>query len=139
MNKEMIVTSNGHQTMVAILEDDQVVEVSVERERQRGRLATSTRAGSRRCCPACSRPSSTSGSERDGFLYVSDVVDTMDTFERMEGGRRRGRRGRGAGARRRAGQGRRAKDRDAAQAGQEILVQVVKEPLGTKARGSRRT
>jgi ribonuclease G len=36
VNKELIVTSNGHQTMAAILEDDQVVELSVERERQRG-------------------------------------------------------------------------------------------------------
>ena len=36
MQKEMIVASNGHETMVAILEDDQVAEVFVERERQRG-------------------------------------------------------------------------------------------------------
>jgi len=36
MQKEMIVSSNGHETMVAILEDDLVAEVFVERERQRG-------------------------------------------------------------------------------------------------------
>ena len=35
MNKEMIVSSNGHETMVAILEDDQVVEVFIEREQSR--------------------------------------------------------------------------------------------------------
>ena len=36
MNKEMIVSSNDHETMVAILEDDQVVELFIERERNRG-------------------------------------------------------------------------------------------------------
>ena len=38
MQKEMIVSSNGHETMVAILEDDLVAEVFVERERQRGEI-----------------------------------------------------------------------------------------------------
>ena len=36
MNKEMIISSNGHDTRVAILEDDQVVEIFIERENQRG-------------------------------------------------------------------------------------------------------
>ena len=45
MNKEMIISSGDHETRVAILEDDQVVEVFIERENQRGVLATSTRAG----------------------------------------------------------------------------------------------
>ena len=36
MNKEMIISSNGHQTAVAILEDDLVTEVFIERDRQRG-------------------------------------------------------------------------------------------------------
>src|ERR1700716_1512831 len=36
MTKEMIVPSNGHETMVAILEDDLVAEIFVERERHRG-------------------------------------------------------------------------------------------------------
>jgi Ribonuclease G/E len=36
MNKEMIISSGDHETRVAILEDDQVVEVFIEREKQRG-------------------------------------------------------------------------------------------------------
>ena len=36
MNKEMIISSNGHETVVAILEDDLVAEIFVERERHRG-------------------------------------------------------------------------------------------------------
>ncbi len=33
MNKEMIISSSDHETRVAILEDDQVVEVFIEREK----------------------------------------------------------------------------------------------------------
>ena len=36
MNKEMIISTNGHETRVAILEDDLLAEVFVERERNRG-------------------------------------------------------------------------------------------------------
>jgi ribonuclease G len=36
MSKEMIVSASGHETRVAILEEDQVVEVFIERERSRG-------------------------------------------------------------------------------------------------------
>ena len=32
MNKEMIISSSDHETRVAILEDDQVVEIFIERE-----------------------------------------------------------------------------------------------------------
>ena len=35
MNKEMIIASNGHETRVAILEDDLAAEIFVERERNR--------------------------------------------------------------------------------------------------------
>ena len=36
MTKEMIISSSAHETRVAILEDDQVAEIFIERERSRG-------------------------------------------------------------------------------------------------------
>ena len=36
MNKEMIISSSGYETMAAILENDEVVEISVERDKSRG-------------------------------------------------------------------------------------------------------
>jgi ribonuclease G len=132
MNKEMIVTSNGHQTMVAILEDDQVVEVSVERERQRGVVGNLYKGRVSKVLPGMQSAFVDIGLERDGFLYVSDVIDTMDAFERMEGAdEEEG----GAEAPEQAGgrgKGDQAKIETLLKAGQEILVQVVKEPLGTK-------
>ena len=78
MNKEMIISSNGHETRVAIL-DDLVAEIFVERSAIAASRATSIRAASRR------RPGMQSafvdiGLERDGFLYVSDVVSPSDLF-----------------------------------------------------------
>ena len=49
MTKEMIISANGHETMVAILEEDLVTEIFVERERQRGVAGQSIRSGA--ACP----------------------------------------------------------------------------------------
>jgi ribonuclease G len=132
VNKEMIVTSNGHQTMVAILEDDQVVEVSVERERQRGVVGNIYKGRVSKVLPGMQSAFVDIGLERDGFLYVSDVVDTMDTFERMEGGEDEEEAGAEAPEAGGRVKGEQPKIETLLKAGQEILVQVVKEPLGTK-------
>ncbi len=138
MNKEMIITSNGHQTMVAILEDDQVVEITVERERQRGVVGNIYKGRVSKVLPGMQSAFVDIGLERDGFLYVTDVVDTLGAFERMEGGDDDD----DEGHREEGGNGSEPpKGRDKADApkiesllkqGQEILVQIEKEPLGTK-------
>jgi len=130
MTKEMIVSSNGHETMVAILEDDLVAEIFVERERHRGVVGNVYKGRVSKVLPGMQSSFIDLGLERDGFLYVADVIDTLDEFDKLagddeeEGG---GNKGRG-------------NDRDRPQPkieellkeGQEIIVQVVKEPLGTK-------
>ena len=95
------------------------------------------------------------GLERDGFLYVSDVVATFEEFDRLEtdeddDGRagatatatvRRAERVRGGRSASAGGRGGRDRDREKGpepkieellKEGQEIIVQVAKEPLGTK-------
>jgi ribonuclease G len=123
----MIVSSNGHETMVAILEDDLVAEVFVERERHRGVVGNVYKGRVSKVLPGMQSSFIDIGLERDGFLYVTEVIDTLDEFDKLasddddEGG----------------GKGR---DRDKPppkieellKEGQEIIVQVVKEPLGTK-------
>ena len=135
----MIITSNGHQTMVAILEDDQVVEITVERERQRGVVGNIYKGRVSKVLPGMQSAFVDIGLERDGFLYVTDVVDTLGAFERMEGGDDDDD---DEGHREEGGNGSEPpKGRDKADApkiesllkqGQEILVQIEKEPLGTK-------
>src|SRR5919106_4058993 len=86
MNKEMIVSSNGHETMVAILEDDLVAEIFVERERQRGVVGNVYKGRVSKVLPGMQSSFINIGLERDGFLYVADVVDTMEEFEKLESG-----------------------------------------------------
>ncbi len=130
MTKEMIVSTNGHETMVAILEDDLVAEVFVERERQRGVVGNVYKGRVSKVLPGMQSSFIDIGLERDGFLYVAEVIDTLEEFEKLESdddGKPKGGSSRES-ARARAQQ----KIEELLKEGQEILVQVVKEPLGTK-------
>jgi ribonuclease G len=135
MTKEMIISSNGHETIVAILEDDLVAEIFVERERQRGVVGNVYKGRVSKVLPGMQSSFIDIGLERDGFLYVAEVIDTLEEFEKLagddedKGGEgKHGPPGRGA----RTQEETRAKIEDLLKEGQEILVQVVKEPLGTK-------
>jgi Rne/Rng family ribonuclease len=184
MNKEMIISSGDHETRVAILEDDQVVEVFIEREKQRGVVGNVYKGRVNKVLPGMQSSFVDIGLERDAFLYVSEVVNTVEEFERLAGddedeavmplgtppadavvaavsadaadtgetgtataeppaaspappnGRpeRRGRERTGAtgGSASRSDDRPDAKIEDLLKEGQDILVQVVKEPLGTK-------
>jgi ribonuclease G len=127
MNKEMIICSNDHETRVAILEDDLVSEIFVERERQRGVVGNIYKGRVSKVLPGMQSAFVDIGLERDGFLYVSDVVN--EEFEKLdpdeEGEEKKDEAGKG-GAREEP------KIEDLLREGQEVLVQVAKEPLGTK-------
>jgi Rne/Rng family ribonuclease len=172
MNKEMIISSGGHDTRVAILEDDQVVEVFIERENQRGVVGNVYKGRVSKVLPGMQSSFVDIGLERDAFLYVSEVV-TPAEFERLEGGdddegaatvpvpvpvdigepvlveggveepaavaqdkapdrRSRDRNGTRASGRREDRERPDVRIEDLLKEGQEVLVQVVKEPLGTK-------
>ena len=129
MTKEMIISSNGHETMVAILEDDLVAEIFVERERQRGVVGNVYKGRVSKVLPGMQSSFIDVGLERDGFLYVAEVIDTLEEFERLEAADEGDKPG---SSRPRDDQTKQAKIEDLLKVGQEILVQVVKEPLGTK-------
>src|SRR5712692_6267572 len=86
MTKEMIISSNGHETIVAILEDDLVAEIFVERERQRGVVGNVYKGRVSKVLPGMQSSFIDIGLERDGFLYVADVIDTLEEFEKLEAG-----------------------------------------------------
>jgi Rne/Rng family ribonuclease len=176
MNKEMIISSGAHDTRVAILEDDQVVEIFIERENQRGVVGNIYKGRVSKVLPGMQSSFVDIGLERDAFLYVSEVINTVEEFERLAGddddadaagsaegiekhekhegaeedaepaeaalttngperrGRPRDQSGDARAQRREPGgaQGSPPKIEDLLKEGQDILVQVVKEPLGTK-------
>ena len=144
MNKEMIVSSNGHETMVAILEDDLVAEIFVERERQRSVVGNVYKGRVSKVLPGMQSSFIDLGLERDGFLYVDDVINPEE-FDKLDDeddaksdGANRPRGDAAASAPSARGESRDDRDRPKAKIeellreGQEIIVQVVKEPLGTK-------
>jgi ribonuclease G len=143
MNKEMIVSSNGHETMVAILEDDLVAEIFVERERHRGVVGNVYKGRVSKVLPGMQSSFIDLGLERDGFLYVADVIDTLAEFDKLAGDEEDDAAPANGGGNGSSGGGghRRERDRqdkptqkieELLKEGQEIVVQVVKEPLGTK-------
>src|SRR2546425_2690712 len=125
MTKEMIISSNGHETIVAILEDDLVAEIFVERERQRGVAGNVYKGRVSKVLPGMQSSFIDIGLERDGFLYVADVIDTLEEFEKLEGGDDEG-----GGRERQPAEARgerpQQKIEDLLKEGEEILVQVVK-------------
>jgi len=134
MTKEMIISSNGHETMVAILEDDLVAEIFVERERQRGVVGNVYKGRVSKVLPGMQSSFIDIGLERDGFLYVADVIDTMEEFDKLDSADEddKGDAGRSGPGRDRDHDKPQLRIEDLLREGQEILVQVVKEPLGTK-------
>ena len=147
MNKELIVSSTGREVAAAILENDQVAEIYIERESQRGVAGNIYKGRVRKVLPGMQSSFVDIGLERDAFLYVSDVIDTIEEFDRIEsgeddeeiaGGNGQGSNGKPGGRVRATGQNSAdQKIQDLLKGGQEVLVQVVKEPLGTK--GARAT
>ena len=152
MTKEMIISSSAHETRVAILEDDHVAEIFIERERQRGVVGNLYKGRVSKVLPGMQSAFVDLGLERDGFLYVTDAIPSSEEFERFEtdedettasgspssdGGTSA--RPASSAARRSGPPGRREREKgpepkieDLLKEGQEIIVQVSKEPLGTK-------
>src|SRR6186713_3307737 len=86
MSKEMIISSSAHETRVAILEDDQVAEIFIERERSRGVVGNIYKGRVSKVLPGMQSSFIDIGLERDAFLYVSEVVNTVEEFDRLESG-----------------------------------------------------
>ena len=163
MNKEMIISSNGHETRVAILEDDQLAEIFVEREQNRGVVGNVYKGRVSKVLPGMQSSFVDIGLERDGFLYVSDVIANLDEYDKDDEDDDECRRCQGvptvptvptaptarvvegsSAPPERRGRGRDRRDRDdekrapepkieeLLKEGQDVIVQVAKEPLGTK-------
>ena len=132
MTKEMIISSSAHETRVAILEDDQVAEIFIERERSRGVVGNVYKGRVSKVLPGMQSAFVDLGLERDGFLYVSDVVATFEEFDRLETEDEDGKPRAGASRLQPKGERSEPKIEELLKEGQEIIVQVAKEPLGTK-------
>jgi len=133
MRREIIINASPRETRIALLEDKHLVEVMVERPEAVRRVGDIYKGRVNAVLPGMQAAFVDLGLEKSAFLHASDLApdeesDLDDLFEEEENGdERKGGGGRG---------GRREEPapriEEALKKGQEILVQITKEPIGTK-------
>ena len=84
MNKKMLVEYDPHETRVAILEQDRLAELFIERHRQLGVVGNIYQGRVNRVLPGMQAAFVDVGLDRDAFLYVSEVVDPLATLGEVE-------------------------------------------------------
>src|SRR4030081_3328764 len=75
MSKELVISSNRHETKVAILEDDQLVEIYFQRENEYSLAGSIHKGRVTRVLPGMQSAFVDIGLDRDTFLYVSDFFE----------------------------------------------------------------
>src|SRR5438045_148502 len=84
MPKEMIVSVNGREKKIAIIENGRVTEFYIERgESSQGIVGNIYKGRVMRVLPGMQSAFVDIGLERDAFLYVSDFFDEEEEFERI--------------------------------------------------------
>src|SRR6266496_3886052 len=84
MSKELIVSINGREKKIAIIENDQVTEFYIERgENNQGIVGNIYKGRVMRVLPGMQSAFVDVGLDRDAFLYVTDFFDEEAEFERI--------------------------------------------------------
>jgi len=83
MIKEMIVTSTALETKIAILEDDQLAELYIERNRSRGILGNIYKGRVTKVLPGMQSAFVNVGLEKDAFLYVTDFIEDNEEYDKV--------------------------------------------------------
>src|SRR5271169_3239568 len=85
MSKELIVSATRHETRVAVLEDDQVVEIFHQREKEYSLAGSIHKGRVTRVLPGMQSAFVDIGLERDAFLYVSDFFEDNEEYDKIAG------------------------------------------------------
>ena len=83
MSKELVISANRHETRVAVLEDDQVVEVYHQRENEYSLAGSIHKGRVTRVLPGMQSAFVDIGLDRDAFLYVSDFFEDNDEYDKI--------------------------------------------------------
>ncbi len=111
MSEELLINVTPHETRVAFLENGVLQEVQIERARRRGLVGNIYKGRVCRVLPGMQAAFVDINLERTAFLHASDILAGQNGDERRSG----------------------EPNIDALlHEGQEVLVQVIKDPLGTK-------
>jgi ribonuclease G len=136
-NSLLVINADGPETRVALVEDGFLGELYIERKRERGIAGNIYKGRVERVLPGMQAAFVNIGLEKSAYLHVSDVRGTPDDLTRLfssESSRSEDEDEDAADAARAHGG---ARIEDLLKEGQEIVVQVTKEPISTK--GARTT
>ena len=81
MSKELIVSAGRHETRVAVIEDDQLVEIFHEREKEYSLAGSIHKGRVTRVLPGMQSAFVDIGLDRDAFLYVSDFFEDGEEYD----------------------------------------------------------
>lgn len=87
MAKELVVSSNRHETKLALLEEDQLVEVFFQRPNEYSLAGSIHKGRVTRVLPGMQSAFVDLGLERDCFLYVTDFFEENEEYDKLAGDR----------------------------------------------------
>jgi ribonuclease G len=134
MGAELIINAASHETRIALMENGTITELYIERSREKGIVGNIYKGRVIRVLPGMQAAFVDIGLEKAAFLYVADVFDAIEEYESLlDAGNKKDDE---------PTEEHENNDRpefrplhpieDLLQEGQELLVQISKEPLGTK-------
>jgi ribonuclease G len=130
-NTLLLINADGPETRVALVEDGLLGELYIERKQERGIAGNIYKGRVERVLPGMQAAFVNIGLEKSAYLHVSDVRGTPDDLKRLIAS--------GDGSNRENGDDEEpetpsggARIEDLLKEGQEIVVQVTKEPISTK-------
>ena len=126
VKQTIIINADSYETRIAILEDGELAELLVERADQRRHVGDIYKGRVNAVLPGMQSAFVDLGLPKTGFLHASDLAESLSDLEDIsdldDSGGGQGRRRRGPVL----------KIEDHLKKGQEVLVQITKESIGTK-------
>ena len=114
MSEEILINVTPHETRVAVVENGVLQDVHIERTRKRGLVGNIIKGRVYRVLPGMQSAFIDIGLERTGFLHVADLIETIEKAEADSSARTD------------------HSIETLLREGQELLVQVLKDPIGAK-------
>src|SRR6266852_2355164 len=81
MSKELVISAASHERRVAILEEGQLVEIYIEREKEFALVGSIYKGKVTRVLPGMQSAFVDIGLDGDAFLYVSDVFENLEDYD----------------------------------------------------------
>jgi ribonuclease G len=128
-NTLLLINADGPETRVALVEGGLLGELYIERKQERGIAGNIYKGRVERVLPGMQAAFVNIGLEKSAYLHVSDVRGTPDDLKRLVGTGETQENGEDEEPEAPSGS---ARIEDLLKEGQEIVVQVTKEPISTK-------